>query len=145
MKRTALALGTLFAVASLESCSRSSAATRAEPPATEMQTIDTIPVQPAALDPPPILTDEGPAPKVKIDLTSTAAPVPADPEDEKARAALPFAPAMALDPVSGMKIPMKANTIVIEFKNHLYYFENEANKRTFLAAPDQYTKGVFAH
>lgn len=145
MKRIALAVTTLAALTTLESCTKSSAAPRRQQAATEIETIDTIPVQPAALDPPPILTDEGPAPKPKTDTTSTAAPAPPDPEDEKTRAGLPFSPAIALDPVSGMKIPMKANTPVVEYKNHLYYFESDATKRTFQANPEQYTKGVFAH
>ena len=65
--------------------------------------------------------------------------------DEALRAALPFAPAIALDPVDGSKISIRANTASFESKGRIYYFASEANKRTFAASPDQYLKGVFAH
>ena len=137
-----------FSVAALlivTGCTRSSAAPRQKRPAPQVQTIDSASVRPSVLDPPPILTDEGPAPKPKIDATSPDAPPPPTPQDEALRASLPFSPAIALDPVTGMKISIRANTVMADYKGHMYYFESEQSKRTFLATPEQYTKGVFAH
>src|ERR1051326_7067572 len=57
---------------------------------------------------------------------------------------LPFSPAIALDPVSGQKISIRATTPTAELKGRMYYFESEENKRTFIANPVQYQHGVFA-
>jgi YHS domain-containing protein len=147
MKHTALTLCTLLTVALFEGCTRSTAAPRQDVAATDIQNIDTTPAKPAVLDPPPVLTDEaGSAPKPKPDPASTTTtPVAALPEDEAMRASLPYSPAIGLDPVNGMKISLKANTPFVEYKNHLYYFTAEDTKKTFLANPEQYTKGIFAH
>ena len=127
------------------------ACTRAAPkkqivrPAQDVQTVDSVDPHPAVIDPPPVLTDEGPAPKPKGNVLSADAPPPPSPQDEALRASLPFAPAIALDPVDGSKISIRTKTPVAEYKGHLFYFSSEANKRTFLAGPEQYLKGVFAH
>ncbi len=110
-----------------------------------MQTVESVDARPTRLDPPPLLTDEGPAPKPKTKVAQQDAPPPASPQDEALRAALPFAPAIAMDPVAGSKISIRVNTPTTEYKGHIYYFSSEANKRTFMANPDQYTKGVFSH
>jgi YHS domain-containing protein len=70
-------------------------------------------------------------------------PVVMTPDDERVRAALPFSPAIAMDPVNGDKISIRANTPTFEYKERIYYFTNEENKRTFTANPDQYTKQGF--
>lgn len=118
------------------------AAPRAQRPATstDVQTIDSTPPKPVVLDPPPVLTDEGPAPKPKVDVTSPDAPPPPTPQDEALRASLPFAPAIGLDPVDGSKISIRASTPIAEYKNKIYYFSSEANKRKFLANPEQFMK-----
>jgi YHS domain-containing protein len=126
-------------------CARSAPRARNAPPSSDVQTVDSVDPRPAVIDPPPVLTDEGPAPKPKGNVLSPDAPPPTTPQDETLRAALPFAPAIALDPVDGNKISIRANTPNVEIKGRLYYFDSEANKRTFLAKPDQYMKGVFAH
>ena len=130
----------------LVACSRSAPRARtARASAPEVQTVDSVQTPPAALEPPPVLTDEGPAPKPKGNVLSADAPPPPSPQDEALRASLPFAPAIALDPVDGSKISIRAGTTMGEYKGHIFYFSSEANKRTFLASPDQYMKGVFAH
>jgi YHS domain-containing protein len=110
-----------------------------------MRTIDTVDTRPQVLDPPPLVTDEGPAPKPKVDVAQPDAPPPPTEADEQFRAAMPFAPAIAMDPVDGSKISMRIGTPEAEYKGHIYYFSSEDNKRTFVANPDQFTKGVFSH
>jgi YHS domain-containing protein len=126
-------------------CGRAAPRARAVRAPSDVQTVDSVDPRPATLDPPPVLTDEGPAPKPKGNVLSEDAPPPPTPQDEALRASLPFAPAIALDPVDGSKISIRANTPTAEYKGHFYYFASEANKRSFLASPDQYLKGVFAH
>jgi YHS domain-containing protein len=111
----------------------------------EMRTIDSGNVQPATIDAPPVLTDEAPPPKTATNLAQADAPPPPTPQDEALRAALPFAPAIAMDAVDGSKISIRASTPTTEYKNKLYYFSSEDHKRTFLANPEQYTKGLFSH
>lgn len=141
MKPMVGALGALILIAG---CARSPAAPRRQRAATEVQTIDSADVRPTVLEPPPVLTDEGPAPKPKTDVATADAPPPPTPRDEAFRASLPFAPAIGLDPVNGTKISIRANTLSYEYKGHIYYFSAEDSRRTFMAAPEQYTKGVFA-
>lgn len=135
----------LGALALLTTCARSSAAPRRQAPAPEVKTIDNADLRPTALDPPPVLTDEGPAPKPKPDVMSPDAPPPPTPQDEALRASLPFSPAIALDPVNGTKISIRANTLMWEYKGHFYYFAGEDSRKEFQANPEQFTKGVFAH
>jgi YHS domain-containing protein len=139
MKRIALIAIALACVA----CSRSSPTRRVARSASDVQTIDNTPPAPAAITPPPVLTDEGPPPKAPGNVATSDAPPPPTPQDEAVRASLPFAPAIALDPVDGSKISIRATTPTAEYKGHIFYFSSEANKRTFLASPDQYLKGAF--
>ena len=108
----------------------------------EMRTLDNADTRPAVIDPPPVLTDEAPPPKPH-DAVAAQNQVPLTEADEQLRARLPFAPAIALDPVDGSKISIRANTPTFELKNRVYYFSSEENKRTFMASPQQYLKGVF--
>lgn len=104
--------------------------------AAQVQSINTLQPQPAPLDPPPMLQDEAPPPKPKAMPWETPTPIVFSPEDEKLRASLPFAPAIAMDPVDGSKISIRAATPTFEYKGKIYYFSNEANKRTFAANPE---------
>ncbi len=112
------------------------------PAPNEIRTIDSTDSRPAAMQPPPVLADESPAPKPMNLAPNQEAPVLTS-QDERVRAQLPFAPAIALDPVDGLKVSIRATTPMAEYKNHIFYFTSDANKRTFLANPDQYLKGVF--
>jgi|SRR5689334_590098 len=111
----------------------------------DMKTIDSSDVRPAAMDPPPMLTEEAPPPKSLDNLAGADAPPPPTPQDEALRAALPFAPAIAMDPVDGSKISIRASTPMVEYKNKIFYFSSEENKKTFGANPEQYLKGPFSH
>ena len=144
MKRAAF-----LVIVFLAACSREPQRVAAKPsqqPVTkaEMQTIDSTDSRPVAMQPPPVLPDEAPAPKPLNLAPNQEVPV-LTPQDEHVRAQLPFAPAIALDPIDGLKVSIRASTPMVEYKNHLFYFSSEENKRTFVAAPDQYLKGPFAH
>ena len=127
-------------------CARNPPANATRPkPNTELRTIDSSPPHLAPINPPPMLTDEAPPVKTVTGLAQADAPSPPTPQDEALRASLPFAPAIAMDPVDGSKISIRASIPTVEYKNKLYYFANEDHKRTFMANPEQYTKGLFSH
>jgi YHS domain-containing protein len=138
-------LSIVIACALLLACPRSAPKTRTPPAASDIQTVDSTDPHPAAIEPPPVLTDEGPAPKPKGNVLSEDAPPPPTPQDEAFRASLPFAPAIALDPVDGSKISIRSGTPMADYKGHFFYFSSQATKKTFLASPEQYLKGAFAH
>jgi YHS domain-containing protein len=139
------ALVTILIVMITTACKKSAPA-RARPQATaETRTIDSANLQPATIDPPPMLTDEAPPLKPVVNVAQADAPPPPTPQDEALRASLPFSPAIAMDPVDGSKISIRASIPTLEYKNKLYYFANEEHKRTFMANPEQYTKGLFSH
>ncbi len=109
----------------------------------EMKTIETVDPRPVVIDPPPFLEDEAAPPKPLGQPWEPARPVELTAEDEKMRAALPFTPAIAMDPVAGSKISITAKTPMFEFKGRLYYFESEENKRVFAANPQSFLTGKF--
>jgi YHS domain-containing protein len=110
----------------------------------DVRTIENTPTPAAAVQPPTTLADEAPAPN-PVNLTTTANPVVLTPADEKLRAALPFAPAIALDPVDGSKLSIRSTTPTFAYQGRIYYFTSEANRRLFAGNPEQYAKGRFAH
>jgi YHS domain-containing protein len=124
MRRT-LAFALIFAAAGCGGSSKPSTAAQAAKH-NDMKTIDTADVRPTVMDPPPVLTEEAPPPKAL-------------------RASLPFAPAIGMDPVDGSKISIRATTPMTEYKNKIFYFSSEENKRTFASNPEQYSKGPFSH
>src|SRR6266851_4881365 len=77
---------------SLVTCARSAQRARSTKPPADVQTVDSVDPRPTVIDPPPVLTDEGPAPKPKGNVLSADAPPPPTPQDEALRASLPFAP-----------------------------------------------------
>jgi YHS domain-containing protein len=133
--RHALALGLILLISCDSAPPSQTSAQRAE-----LRTIDSAPPRSAQLDPPPVLSDEAPQPKPK---TVAENPVVLTPEDEKLRAQLPFSPAIAMDPIDGSKISIRAVTPTFEYKGKIYYFTNEANKRTFAANPEGILKGGY--
>jgi YHS domain-containing protein len=115
------------------------------PKAAQMQTIETVAPGPVLLDPPKVLADEAPPPKPKRMPWDTKPPEVLTPDDEKIRARLPFAPAIAMDPVDGSKISIRATTPTYQTKNRIFYFASDENKRLFEANPEQYMKGPLLH
>jgi YHS domain-containing protein len=109
----------------------------------ELRTINTVPPTPAKLELPPMLSDEAPPPKPKVMPWETPTPIVFSPEDEKLRASLPFSPAIAMDPLDGGKISIRATTPTFEYKGKIYYFSSEANRRTFMANPEAVLKGGY--
>lgn len=105
--------------------------------------IDNTPPRPAVLEPPPMLQDEAPPPKPKTMPWETPKPIVFTPEDEKVRASLPFSPAIAMDPVDGSKISIRATTPMVEYKGKFYYFSSEVNKKLFMSNPESALKGGF--
>lgn len=149
MSRLVKRIVVILAVFAFVSCGRSTPARRAAAQPSSIQTVDSVPPNPSVIQPPATITDLGPTMHSGSDLvqapTSTTTVAPPTPQDEALRASLPFAPAIAMDPVDGSKISIRANTPTAEYKGHVFYFSSEANKRAFIASPDQYLKGVFAH
>lgn len=143
MKRTIVTAMMLAALAA--ACSGKPKSAAAPKPKSEMRTIDSSDLRPVKIDPPPMLTDEAPPIKTVTGLAQADAPPPPTAADEALRASLPFTPAIAMDPVDGSKISIRASIPTVEYKNKLYYFANEDHKRTFMANPEQYTKGLFSH
>ena len=132
----------VFAVVLLAACDSIPSRTAAQQQA-EMRTINNVAPQPAKLEAPPMLTDEAPPPKPKALPWETPTPIVFSPEDEKLRASLPFTPAIAMDPIDGSKISIRAATPTFDYKGKIYYFSSEENKRMFVAGPEQYLTGRF--
>ena len=109
-----------------------------------VRTIDNVPPAPRAITPPPMLAEEGPQVKPTAGVAQPDAPPPPTEKDEQVRAALPFAPAIALDPVDGSKVSIRADTPAVITKTKIFYFSSEENRRAFMASPQQYMKGAFA-
>lgn len=111
--------------------------------AAEIQTITTVRAEAATLDPPPMLQDEAPPPKPKAMPWQSQTPIVFSPEDEKLRASLPFTPAIAMDPIDGSKISIRATTPTLEYKGKIYYFSSTANKQLFAGNPEHALKGGY--
>lgn len=108
----------------------------------QIQTVNSLPPQPQALNPPPQLLDEAPPPKPKpLHQWHTPEPIIFSPEDEKVRSALPFTPAIAMDPIDGSKISIRAATPTFEYKGKIYYFSTMANRQQFAGNPEAVLKG----
>ena len=134
----------LLSLAALAACDSAPPPTRRTPTANaDVQTITTVRPTAATLDPPPMLQDEAPPPKPKTLPWQTQTPIVFSPEDEKLRSSLPFTPAIAMDPIDGSKISIRAATPTFEYKGKIYYFSNEANKQIFAGNPEHALKGGF--
>ena len=106
-----------------------------------VKTIESVDPRPKLLDPPPMLQEEAAPPKPVGQPWEVKQPVQLTPEDEKLRASLPFSPAIAMDPIDGSKVTIRASTPTIEYKGRIYYFQNESTKQQFAANPELALKG----
>jgi YHS domain-containing protein len=114
--------------------------------AAEMRTISSVDPRPTVMDAPPVLANDSPTPKAsQTERNAGAEVVELTPEDEKLRSALPFAPAIAMDPVDGSKISIRATTPTFEYKGRVYYFSSPGNRAAFVGNPESFTKGRFSH
>ena len=136
VRKSALTLAVLTVVACHQAPQR-----RAPSHAEDVRTIESADPRPAVVDPPPMLSEEAPAPKPKNPVEAQNV-VPLSEKDEQLRAQLPFAPAIAMDPVDGSKISIRADTPTFEYKGHIFYFDSAANRATFQANPEQYAKAM---
>ncbi|HEX8616020.1 MAG TPA: YHS domain-containing protein [Thermoanaerobaculia bacterium] len=110
--------------------------------AAQIQTIHSTVPQPAPLPQPPQLLDEAPPPKPKpLHQWHIPEPIVFSPEDEKLRTSLPFTPAIAMDPIDGSKISIRATTPTFEYKGKIYYFSSEENRNVFKSNPEAQLKG----
>ena len=57
---------------------------------------------------------------------------------------LPFAPLIAMDPVDGSKVSIRVETPTAEYKDRLYYFSTNENRRAFEADEEKFLKGQLA-
>jgi YHS domain-containing protein len=132
-----------FAI-SLAACGRGVAP--ADPATTsDVRTMASVDPKPVVIDAPPMLQNDAPIPKAsQTERNAGAAPVALTEQDEELRSKLPFAPAIAMDPVDGNKISILATTPTFEYKGKIYYFANPEHRATFVANPEDYTKGTLS-
>jgi YHS domain-containing protein len=131
------------ALLALAACDAGSSARSQATASAGVTTINSVPPRPAPLAGPPMLQDEAPPPKPKAMPWEAPKPIVFTPEDEKLRASLPFSPAIAMDPIDGSKISIRAATPTFEYKGKIYYFSSEANRDVFKANPAAALKGGF--
>ena len=119
----------------------------------QMQTLESVPLQAVPASTEPMLDDfvqEVPLPLEPVvpeDPGQTSTNPDEDPEvktREPVSIRLPFAPAIAMDPVDGQKVSITAETPTVEYKGRIYYFNDTANRATFSRNPDTYLTGTFA-
>lgn len=140
MRRTILS----FLVLALIGCEQQ--AVQSKQPV-EIRTVDNSPMKSIPVEPLPQLAEEATvlrpqAPSPSPSRRPNASPTPAD--SAEARPQMPFAPLIAMDPVDGSKVSIRVETPTTEYKNRLYYFGSEANRKAFVAEPEKYLKGQLA-
>jgi YHS domain-containing protein len=143
--KTALAI--FSAVILLAGChERPDEATTTEP----MMTIENTAAKVTPVEIPPMIDENAPPPP-RTDTTTTGVHAAATDTGPMSRdeallrkMELPFAPAIAMDPVDGNKVSINNTTPMLEYKKKLYYFYTPENRRAFKANPEQYLKGPMA-
>jgi YHS domain-containing protein len=117
----------------------------------EMDTLESVAVRSMPVENPPQIYEEAtllqpasePTPSPSLPgrrSTPASSPKPGVAAPESVTQ-LPFAPAIAMDPVDGSKISIRVGTPTTEYKNRIYYFGSEENRRAFTADPENYLKG----
>jgi len=124
--------------------------TPSTPEVGDLRTIDDSPLEAMVIDPPPTtvpqpLETKIPEGEEKKNPPTNSAPSTSKPDEMlQHKINLPFAPAIAMDPVDGGKVSIRIDTPIIEYKNKIYYFTSEANRRAFAANPETYVKGTLS-
>lgn len=111
----------------------------APPPEQQPRTIENAQVAPLPIEEPPTVTEEVP---LAIPKYATPQEIEQIRANSKMKVDLPFSPAIAIDPVDLGKVSIRSNTPTVEYKKKIYYFSSEANKKTFMANPEQYAKSL---
>ncbi len=108
----------------------------------ELRTIDNSDIRLGPVEVPPSIADYEPERKPKPDPAMPNAEIVIDPNAKKLD--LPYAPAIAMDPVDGSKVSLSTLTPIHEYKKKFYYFSSAANKQQFVASPETFLKGGLA-
>jgi YHS domain-containing protein len=117
----------------------------------EMQSLENSPGHTVPVEQIPQLAEEA-----TILKTDTAGRTPSPPSPSSSRLPaqgaaaaeevmqLPFAPLIAMDPVDGNKVSIRVGTPTTEYRDRIYYFGSEGNRKAFVAEPERYLKGQLA-
>ena len=112
--------------------------------ASMIKTIENTDVPGTPIDPPPTVNEQ------ETTFNPTIQVVPGEKlegtkEERQAQMVdLPFAPAIAMDVVTGGKVSIRLTTPKVEYDNKIYYFVSEDSKREFLSNPEVFSKGAMA-
>lgn len=112
--------------------------------ASSIRTIDNTVVQAAPIDPPPTVNEQETTFNPTIEVVPGSKLEGTKDERQAQMVDLPFAPAIAMDPVTGGKVSIRLITPKVEFKNKVYYFVSEDSKRQFMSDPETFSKGAMA-
>lgn len=120
-----------------------------EPELGELRTIDNTPLEAMVIDPPQTtvpqpLETKLPDGEIKKPVATSSATTSSTDEMLQHKINLPFSPAIAMDPVDGGKVSIRIDTPTFEYQGKVYYFTSEANRRSFTADPDKYSKGTLS-
>lgn len=112
----------------------------------EMRTIENVQGAAVPIEPQQSLEEVVPVPAASTTASGADRKTAAQAKEEALtrRMDLPFAPAIAMDPVDGQKVSITTLTPTTEYKDKIYYFSSDANRREFLAHPDGFVKGQLA-
>jgi YHS domain. len=114
-----------------------------ETKAPDMRTIESVQGASLPVDAPPSLEDQAEPPTTTTGTQAAKNKTRAQQQEEALtrRMDLPFAPAIAMDPVDGAKVSITTATPMADYKNKIYYFSSIESRRVFLANSDAYVKG----
>jgi len=112
--------------------------------ASMIKTIDNSDVRSTMIDPPPTVNEQETTFNPTIEVVPGSKLEGTKDERQAQMVDLPFAPAIAMDPVTGGKVSIRVATPMTEFKHKIYYFVSEDSKREFLGSPDTFSKGAMA-
>lgn len=109
-----------------------------------IRTIDNSDVKATLIDPPPTVNEQETTFNPTIEVVPGSKLEGTKEERQAQMVDLPFAPAIAMDPVTGGKVSIRVSTPMVEYKNKIYYFVSEDSKREFLSNAEGFSKGAMA-